>query len=368
MKKISIITLHAVHNYGSALQAYATQRIFEELGLDAQIIDYRRKAILPETIPSILRSSEYSLVQKAKLILIKPSTNKSQKVFERFLQKNLSMTAQRYTYDEDFLKNPIKADIFCTGSDQVWNSDWHDEIPKPFYLSFVPDAVPKIAFSASFGKSELADWEKEKTKELLSRYKAISVREKSGVTILQNLGIEDAELVLDPTQIAAPQLWFNLAPAQKRVKPYVLIYQLCNNRAFDRAAVSFSKEKGLELVRLCTRYDQLRKPGKGVVLPEVEEFLPLIRDAEYVLTDSFHCTSFSLIFHKKFVCFHPNRFSTRLESILQIVGLGERMMNDDIDAEIIDRPIDYSVVDQILDAQRQKGLEFLRKAVLDAPT
>ena len=70
-----------------------------------------------------------------------------------------------YTYDEDFLKNPIKADIFCTGSDQVWNSDWHDEIPKPFYLSFVPDAVPKIAFSASFGKSELADWEKEKTKD-----------------------------------------------------------------------------------------------------------------------------------------------------------------------------------------------------------
>lgn len=361
--KVSIITLHAVGNYGSVLQAYATQNIFEEIGCSVEIVDYRYKVLLPKTITQIFFSSDYSIRMKFKLMLIYPSTIKGRQVFERFLEKWVKLTQHLYTDDEDFLKNPIEADVYCTGSDQVWNTEWHEEIPKPFFLSFVQDDKPKISFSASFGKSELNDWEKEPIRRFLSRYKAISVREKSGLSILQNLGITDGELVLDPTQIVDPSVWHNLASKRHKYKGYVLIYQLCNNKIFDKAAVTFAKEKGLQLIRLCTRYDQLRKPGHGVVLPEVEEFLSLFRDAEYVLTDSFHATSFSLIFQKKFVCFHPNRFSTRLESILQVVSLESHMMEDKIQKEIIEEAIDYNHVAHVLQEYRDRGLVFLRRAI-----
>lgn len=134
--KISVVTLHAVVNYGSALQAYATQRIFESLGLEAQIIDYRREAILSRSVRQILMGSG-SMKEKLKGLLLKPSYDRGRKVFDTFLSKTLNLTEQRYTYDDDFERWPLTSDIYCTGSDQVWNSGWHDGVPRPFYLSFV---------------------------------------------------------------------------------------------------------------------------------------------------------------------------------------------------------------------------------------
>ena len=361
--KISIITLHAVHNYGSALQAYATERIFRQIGLEAEIVDYRRTAVLPVSAFDILKSSDV-LKSKIKRLLMKPSSIKAQKVFEPFIRKNLSLSPVRYTEDSDFGNYPLSADVYCTGSDQVWNTDWHEEVPKPFFLSFVPDNKKKIAFSASFGKSELEEWEKKTIQELLSRYSAISVRERSGLDILRNLGFEKAQQVLDPTQFLTVKDWNKLACTDRIVsEPYILVYQLCNNRMFEEYAKKLSKKKGIKLIRLCTRYDQIRKPGHGIVLPPVGDFITLIRDAEYVLTDSFHCTSFSILFHKQFMCFSPNRFSTRLTSILELTGLENRMLHNATDFETISQMIDYSKPDRILDEKRNEGIRFLKDAL-----
>lgn len=361
--KISVITLHAVKNYGSALQSYATQKIFEDLGLETEIIDYRRKPVLYKSPIQIIKDKEFSLKQKIKLLLIAPSSKKAQKVFDRFLNKHLRLTEERYTEDEDFDRNPIEADIYCTGSDQVWNSSWHNGIVNPFFLSFAPDGKRKIAFSASIGKTELEPSEKEATKRLLERYDAISVREASAVDIIKDLGIEKVEQVLDPTLTVDPSVWYNLAAQTKRKEKYVLVYQLCNNAVFECYAKRFAKKKGLKLIRLCTRYDQVRKPGHGVVLPEIITFLSLFRDAEYILTDSFHATSFSLIFHKKFGCFYPNAFATRLESVLKLTGLPQRHITNIEDFNSIDEEIDYQKVDLILNEHRKQTMAFLKTAV-----
>lgn len=361
--KISVITLHAVKNYGSALQSYATQQIFEELGLETEIIDYRRKPVLYKTPLQIINDKEYSLKQKIKSLLIAPSSKKAQGVFDRFLNKYLNLTDTRYTDDKDFDKNPINADIYCTGSDQVWNSSWHNGIARPFFLSFAPDEKRKIAFSSSIGKMELDPFEKEETKRLLERYNAISVRETSAVDIIKNLGIKNVEQVLDPTLTVEPSIWYDLADKASRKEKYVLVYQLCNNADFERYAKRFAKKKGLKLIRLCTRYDQIRKPGHCVVLPEITTFLSLFRDAEYILTDSFHAISFSLIFHKKFVCFYPTAFATRLESILILTGLPQRHITNTEDFTTIDEDIDYQEVDLILNEHRKQTLHFLKSAV-----
>lgn len=362
MKRISVITLHAVINYGSALQSYATQKIFESLGLEANIVDYRRTPILKKSISDILQS-DMSIVSKIKYILIKPSSDKGRKIFDEFLEKMINQTSQRYTYDEDFEKYPIDADIYCTGSDQVWNSGWHNGTPKPFYLSFAPVDKKKIAFSASFGKSELEDWEKSEVKKLLSTYDAISIRESSGVQIAKDLGFDNVVHILDPTMVIDPKYWNELSEERLVKKEYVLVYQLCNNDKFDKYAAKFAKKKGLKLIRICTRYDQIRKSGHGIVLPPIEGFLSLIRHAEYVLTDSFHGTVFSITFHKQFVDFYPNAYGSRLESIVKMTGLEERLITDFTNFEIADKIIDYERVDSIISEKRKEGMEFLRNAI-----
>lgn len=365
MMKISIITLHAVANYGSALQSYATQCIFDGMGLHTEIVDYRRKAILPETTWGIFRNPEYSALMKLKLALIQPSSRKGREIFDRFLKTNIRMTDRLYTQDEDFVEHPIEADIYCTGSDQVWNTGWHNEIPAPFFLNYAPEGKKRIAFSASFGKEKLDEWEKPGILEYLKKYSAISVREKSAVDIINVLdGGVKVERVLDPTLTVEPEVWYKLAAEDRIVKEkYILVYQLNNNKAFDRYAKQLAAKKKLKLIRLCTRYDQLRKTGYGIVLPKVEEFLSLIRDAEYVVTDSFHGTAFCLIFHKRFVDIYPGLYSTRLESILELTRLKCRKLEDYDDFSLIDRPIDYTAVDEIMKKERKHTLQFLEEAI-----
>ena len=365
MLKISVNTLHAVANYGSALQTYATQYIFNSMGLNAEIVNYRRNAILSETVWRILHNSEYSALLKLKLVLIQPSSKKARAVFDSFLKNNIKMTDRLYVKDEDFIEHPIEADIYCTGSDQVWNTGWHKEIPAPFFLSYAPEGKKRIAFSASFGKDLLDEWEKPGILEFLKKYSAISVRERSAVDIINALGGGvKAEHVLDPTLTVEPEVWFKLAVQDRIVKEkYILVYQLNNNKAFDRYAKRLAAKKKLKLIRLCTRYDQLRKTGHGIVLPKVEEFLSLIRDAEYVVTDSFHGTAFCLTFHKRFIDIYPELYSTRLESILELTKLKDRKLEDYTGFSLIDKPIDYVAVDRIMKKEREHTLRFLEEAI-----
>lgn len=361
--KISVITLHAVVNYGSALQTYATQKIFNNLGLETEIINYRRESILNKSIFEIIKEKSFSTKYKLIRILMYNSYSKGRKTFDEFLNKYVNQTKQLYTYDEDFEKYPINADIYCTGSDQVWNSGWHNGTPKPFYLAFAPNDKKKIAFSASFGKEKLDDGEKQEVKELLSSYDAISIRETSGVEIVKDLGIDNAVHILDPTMVLDPKYWYELSEDRLVKEKYVFIYQLCNNPEMDKYAVELAKKKGLKLVRLCIRHDMLRKPGKGIVLPPVEGFLSLIRHAEYVLTDSFHCTAFSVDFHKQFVSFYPNAYGSRLESVVNMVGYPERLIKDYSNFEIADKAIDYKKVDEILSSKRKEAMDFLKEAI-----
>ncbi|WP_444347353.1 polysaccharide pyruvyl transferase family protein [Phocaeicola coprocola] len=365
MKTITIITLQNIRNYGSALQALATQKIFEQLGLQVDFINYLRENACSNKNKIKTWCQGMPLLKKLFYsCALYPSFLLMDKKFNRFLQDHLHEQKQTYSTEEDFKKFPITSDIYCTGSDQTWNSGWNGGVLPSLFLSFVPDNIPKIAYSASFGKSKLDEWEKEETKKLLQRYQAISVRESSGVDIINNLGISGAVHVLDPTLQLNKDFWKQYAGKRNIRVPYLLIYQLNTNSQFDKYAKEMAKRKGLKLVRFCTRIDQCIKCGKSLIIPEVLDFVSLIYHADLVITDSFHATAFSINVNTPFISIYPDSFGGRLESILKLTKLENRHLKSYTDfSYVTTSKMDFTYANEVLEKEREKGYKFLKQAL-----
>lgn len=364
MKKITILTLQNVRNYGSVLQALATQALFEDLGWEVDFFNYYRANI--SSIWQRCRTWNKNKGIVAKIVLpfiLIPTFIKLDKTFLNFLKKYLHVQKQRVSTIEDFKAIQLTSDIYCTGSDQTWNSDWNDGILPEMFLEFVPDSVKKISYAASMGKGQLDEWEKAETKRLLQRYSAISVRESTAVDIINELGITGAVHVLDPTLQMPREFWMKWAKKPKE-ENYVLIYQLNTNPQFDAYASIFAKQKGLKLLRFCTRYDQIVKCGKSLLIPNVEDFVSYIAYAECVITDSFHATAFSINLNTNFISIYPNSFSSRLASILEQTGLQHRHLTSYDDFSFVENMnVNFAEANRILDAERVKAIEFLRQAI-----
>ncbi len=367
MKKLTVITLQNVRNYGSVLQAFATQEIFRSLGCKVDFINYERAST-----SSSFRKLKGYIVGKGILtkivapFILYPTFYLQDKRFKRFLRQYLNQQDVVVHDNEDCRKLPLTSDIYCTGSDQTWNSRWNGGLLPEMFLEFVPDNVRKIAYSASFGKNQLDDWEKNETKRLLKRYHAISVRERSAVDIIEDLGIDGSVHVLDPTLQMNRDFWMRYAGERKIRKPYVLIYQLNSNPDFDNYAKEYAKRRGLKLVRFCNRIDQCIKCGEAKIIPEVFDFVNLLAYADTVITDSFHATAFSINMNTNFISIYPNDYSSRLASILKLTGLEERHLTSYDDFSFVERKtVDFTHANEVLDRERKVGLEFLRKAIND---
>lgn len=260
MKKVTVITLQNVRNYGSVLQALATQHVFQELGVDVDFINYNKngRKSLFKRIASFT-NGKGALAKIIYPIILYPSFVKEDRVFKSFIKRHLNQQEKEYYCIDDFKDFPIISDVYCTGSDQTWNSGWNKGILPELFLKFVPDSVRKISYAASIGKNTLDDWEVEETKALLSRYQYISVREASAKDIVEKqLGLPSATHVLDPTLQVNKEYWMSVLgntykPKYEKGK-YVLIYQLNTNPDFDRYAKEFAKRKGWKLVRFCVRH------------------------------------------------------------------------------------------------------------------
>lgn len=370
MEKITVITLQNVRNYGSVLQALATQHVFEEMGMEVNFINYYKngRQSLMQRMRSFTEGKGFATKLIAPILLM-PSFIREDKVFLKFLRKHLKQQEKVYTCMDDFKDFPITSDVYCTGSDQTWNSGWNKGILPELFLKFVPDNVKKIAYAASIGKNKLDDWELEETKALLARYQHISVREASAKEIVEKqIGLPSATHVLDPTLQVDRDYWLsvlgsNYKPKYKKGK-YVLIYQLNTNPMFDSYAKEFARRKGWELVRFCIRLYQGFRCGKAEIIPEVEDFIGLIANAGCVITDSFHATAFCCNLNTPMICIYPNEYSSRLDSLLKLVGLEERHLTDYQDFSFVEHTeVDFNKVNQVLSSERQIGLDYLSNAI-----
>lgn len=359
MKRVALITLHNVNNYGSVLQAYATQCYFEDLGLDSIIIDYRRP--WETKIGYWFYLNDKSIKGVARNLLYFPSKVLQISIFGNFRKKYLKLTEKTYVSAAQLRDDLVPADIYCTGSDQVWNSGWNGGIIPEYFLDFVDvDNKKKISFAASFGNSTISSRERAAIKPLLKSYDLITVREMQSAVMLQKEMNLKAYEILDPTLQMDGRFWRKICKPERILKEkYVLLIQLNRNRTFDDLAVSFAHEKNLRLIRLCLRVDQLVLPGKCILIPKVEDYIRLIRDSEYVLTDSFHAVSFCLNLEKQFYVYYPKLYSERLKSILSLMKISHRDLNDIISND----NIEYGEIRTILESERNRSRQMFREVI-----
>lgn len=366
MKTITIITLQNVRNYGSVLQALATQEVMSSLGLECNFINYWKNHTdkLSHRLDKWTKGKNILVKMFMKCVLY-PSFRKDSKIFDRFNMMYLRVLPGIYTSEKELENLPIKSNIYCTGSDQTWNSGWNNGILPELFLKFVPDDVKKISYAASIGKDKLDDWEVSETRELLSRYDAISVRESSALEICNDLGLV-ATHVLDPTLQVTKDFWMSIASPPLIREKYVLIYQLNTNHEFDQYAVEYARRRGCKLVRFCIRHYQALRPGKPLILPKPEDFISTIAYADTVITDSFHATAFSCNLNTPMICVYPNEYSSRIADLLKMMGLEERHLTDYNDFSFTEKnDMDFTYVNEVLEREREVGYNFLRRAIYD---
>lgn len=363
--KINIITMHRVFNYGSVLQTYSLSKYLQNKGHDVEIIDYIPKRFrLKEVLFYVNQTRNKSILHKLFYIVVcLPGRLLHKQIFEGFIRKNYKLTSQKYYNIKDLRDNIPQSDIYITGSDQVWNSGFENYVDEAYYLDFVPKEKKRIAYAASFGKSSLETFEKEQIKELISNYDNISVREDSAIDILESLEYKDAIQVLDPTLLLDREQWEDKASKRLTNQKYVLIYQLNPNPKIVEHANKIAKEKNLKVAKF--GWDYLKPKGVDInfAYKKPEDFLSAIKYAEYIVTDSFHGTIFSIKFNKKFICVAPPKYRGRLDSILKKLGLEDRMISDKLSMEKIIEDIDYNRVNKILLDEKNIAEQYLLNAI-----
>lgn len=363
--KIAVITRHAIINYGSLLQALATQKIIESLGHECEIIDYIRKQEHYRNIEkNILKNKQEwnkSPLKKALYLAIRqPESIFAGKKFEGERLQYLNLSEPYRTLDELYKKPPM-ADIYMTGSDQVWGPVENGTYDEAYTLSFTDKK--KIAYAASFGHAKLTECVKEYYKERLSKYCQVAVREDSAVALLQEMKV-NALQVLDPTLLLDAELWNQYIKPIKTKEKYVLVYQLHKNKKLDEYAKKVAKNKELPIIRVSASFHQIMRVGEFKYCPCIGEFLSYIKNAECMITDSFHGTAFAINFNIPFVEILPNNNTdTRNKSILNLTGLTDRILSDIENVELANEKIDYTSVNTILSMERKKSIQILEKMI-----
>ena len=367
MKKVLYLTRHAVANYGSVLQAYATEKAIESTGNQAVCINYYRADEKPKKLVNTrLITSKWNKNIITKLIFLvtqKPVYRYADMKFKKY-RSILSVTDKEYNTCKQLKEDCPEAEVYLTGSDQVWNTVTCGEIDPVYFMSFLDDSKKRVSYSASFGGSSVDPKDKEVITNYLKKYDTVTIRENSGVKIAEDLGVE-ATQVLDPTFLLNKKQWQELMPIKKEKTPYVLVYQLHPNKDFVKYAKAFAEKKGLKLIRISHCFHHVVRSGKFVCCPSPGDFLRYIKDAQYFLTDSFHGTAFAIGLNTQFVNVLPNSYSERITSILQLIGYENRILKSYDDFNIADEKIDYKKVNEKIEKERKKSFEILKKMIGD---
>jgi len=373
--KVSIITMHNYPNYGSLLQAFATQEKMKEFVPDVEIIDYSggNSTLGHSTLNSILTG--YGETQRGfrpdtfKALLKLPVHLRRKSVYNRFAKQNLNLTSDRFSLKSGFGRFPIHDYFYCTGSDQVWNPFFEENMP--FFLDFVPKGKKKFAYAASFGnygEERLSSQQVDRIKKYIDQYEYISLREERGLRFLhEQLGFKDAVQLVDPVLAMPPEFWRKFISTPIIKGDYILLYKLGDESAFESYAREISKRTGLPLIRFCSqRFGQIRQGAeKTFVLPEVSQFINLIDNASFLITDSFHGTAFAMVLNTQAIVYREEYDGERISGFLRSLGQEYRHVRRCDSFDILSDPTDFDNVNRILAGERKRSDDFLRKVFVE---
>lgn len=369
--KIAILTLPLHTNYGGILQAYALQTVLERMGHTVEHLQPKVE------YPPLHPAWQMPMVWVKRLMRKYIGGDNKLPVFEdprKWVRKNTDAFIQRYIRSrqiEDMGWNSSiakKYDVIIVGSDQVWRpcmSGYHTE---RFFLDFVEElSIRKIAYSASFGvdENEFTDEQIDNIKPLTSKFEMISVRELSGIELARNLFGVTAECTLDPTMLLHAEDYDEISAEGQSQNGELMLYVLDGTLEADAFINRVSSTYKLSPFRANSKIDFFYKKKKlsECKQPPVEDWLRSFRDAEFVVTDSFHACVFSILFKKPFLCIGNDfRGMARFHSLLGQFGLMDRLVSLN-DPKIPEKEIDWDRVYEILEAKRAESMDFLRRAL-----
>lgn len=372
MNKIGILTYHHNYNYGTELQAIALQYYIEnKLCKECEIINYQPDdgysgKVLIET--RIRRSLHYIKHFRKYFTLFKNRYNvrEKKKQFDVFLQEYMRVSP-RITQKSNLVDIVSNYSTVAVGSDQTWNplvSQW-----ETFLLDYVQDGTKKVAYAPSLGTGEIPQGYLEIYKNSLASFSYISCREASGATFLSELLNRDVKVVLDPTMLLKKEEWLKFAsPISAVKKPYLLVYMLGDNADHRRVILNIANRYNLNIVSLPISFrEMLDTNGTGVYCGP-GGFISLLNDADFICTDSFHGTMFSINFNKDFYAFtkfgkdETGSDNKRLFDALSMFSLEDRMYKGN---EPTNRYIDYDRTNSIINTMRLEANEFLKNALCE---
>lgn len=355
--QIKTITCHEVYNHGAILQEYALVFYLNSQGHSTQVIHYkpwylRNNFSILHVPPRYSKIFIKYLYIGAKLSF-KLKSLKRKKNFDLFAHQNIPTDRQLYKSNEDLIKNLPKADAYICGSDQIWNSYFENGKDPAFYLNFVPNNKLKISYAASFAIDAVQEEFKALAKENLISFKAISVRETSGVRILKEIGIRNVAQVLDPVFLLPSIHWDNFM--QDIDSKFIFIYDFDSNPLVKVIALHLKKEKGYKIY---TVNQNIKYADKNFYTKGPEVFLSLVKQAQQTITNSFHALTFSLIFNKEVIVVNRNvEINTRMRDLLSLLEVN-RLVNSFEDFLEV-QPINYEKVNKLLAEKIIYSQEFL---------
>lgn len=382
--KTATVTWISYNNYGTILQAYALQIKIEQLGFENTILDdtkiiqnqfvKKRRGFIHQTEPISVKERIIGLVTDLprikRSILCRVNRKRYILPYEESQKRITEFKWDTLKIDKKVSANHLerlndKYDIFIAGSDQIW-SVFPDVFNPYYYLSFT--SKKKISYGPSLGTDIMDESIQAKIKELLTDYAAISVREKSSKYILSSILGRDVVWVVDPVLLHDKDFWASFGTKPKFRRKYLLCYFLENKDWYFQYAKKLAKRLHLKIVLIPSKWDFLsnRYVFDGVV--GIKEFVGLFANADFVLTDSYHGSLFSLLFEKNFhhlLRFGPddeNSQNIRIDSLFTELDINERIVNQDSQS-VPGIEMDYSFITSKINELRKESIDYLENSL-----
>lgn len=368
--KVALLTFHTAANYGAALQAYALQKALDERGFENEYINYQNNhrvnaySISYHVISSIRKGDIKGAV---KYLFGFPFLGIRKLRFNSFYRKRLRSTKEVFKTSNEAKKLNAEYDKFIVGSDQVWN--WKNNGGDHSYLlSFVKDNEKKISYSSSFGIAEIPKDLREIYQTYLSQIRYLSVREKHGIELVYNLTGRKPELVLDPVFLLTKEQWMEIADSKRITDSFIFSYTNKANQLEDFMANTQLDLNGRFIYKLSRNIsvkDFIQPNIKVKYSMSPSNFLSVVRDAQLIVSASFHCVAVSIIMNKPFVAILTGNKGKdeRLLNILSLLDLTSRIYHDNMTMEEVAAPIDYEIINKKINELKLSSLDYLMDAL-----
>ena len=363
-KSVGILTFHRALNYGAVLQAYALKAVCDDLGFDTHIVDYDYDGgeELATPVDAFLTSGnkKAALPGLIRGLLSYPASKKRTREFLQFRREFLAESAP-CTCPQEIAE--LGYDVLIAGSDQIWNRGVTQHRYDPVFFMNFDTPARKILYAASAEDVPFPGEKGEAFSEALKGLTgSVSIREKKLADYVAELTGTQYPVVLDPTLLAGREILDAIPTPEAPQRPYILIHQIDSNPASDISVRTLEKRFGCEVYTMTTPRLGDTHGRRGDCGPE--KYLALLKGARFVVTNSFHGTALSTIFHKQFFVYENGGVMSRIDSLLELTGLTDRKvrMVADIDPE---NRIDFTPVDQRLAEARERSMAYLKQALFE---